>query len=70
MPLTFVFAALQYPLLTKYAAPEAGGEASSEWRIANGERPCRYSLLAASAFSIAGFSAFSRLSGVIGPISL
>ena len=32
LPLTFVFGALQYPLLTKYAAPE--GE---EKRVANGE---------------------------------
>ena len=29
VPLTFVFAALQYPLLTKYAVPEAEAEAES-----------------------------------------
>jgi intracellular septation protein len=28
VPLTFVFAALQYPLLTKYAAPEAEGDSA------------------------------------------
>ncbi len=60
LPLTFVFAALQYPLLQKYAAPEPADRRSRRAQVAG----------AASAFSIAGLSAFSRLSGVIGPISL
>jgi intracellular septation protein len=30
VPLTFVFAALQYPLLTKYAAPEADAEPATD----------------------------------------
>jgi len=30
VPLTFVFAALQYPLLTKYAAPEAEAEPATD----------------------------------------
>ena len=60
VPLTFLFAALQYPLLTKYAAPEAKRPTSSDYVDGIG----------ASAFSIAGFNAVSRFSGVIGPISL
>ena len=61
VPLTFLFGALQYPLLTKYAAPEAK-EAGEVTPYDGGA--------AASAFSIAGFNPLSRLSGVIGPISL
>ena len=70
LPLTFLFARAAVSAADEVCRAGRRGEASSEWRIAHGERPCRYSLLAASAFSIAGFSAVSRFSGVIGPISL
>jgi len=60
MPLTFLFGALQVPLLMKYAVEPAPAE---EIR-----KPERY--VPASAFSISGFTTRSRFSGVSGPTSL
>ena len=56
LPLTFIFAALQYPLLMKYDAER------EESRPDSGAPR--------SAFSISGLSIVSRFFAVIGPISL
>ena len=62
VPLTFVFAALQYPLLTQNTI---AGRAKDGRRSSSA-----HELGAASAFSISGLSTVSRLSAVIGPTSL
>ena len=56
LPLTFLFGALQYPLLRKYAVEPAGVKASAKPPPA----PSRFR----------GLSTVSKLSGVIGPTSL